>query len=162
MGCVGSGSARIYPTNQTAEITKVQRSLPSPEPLIDPELRSLFDSLTDNIIDLRFPNGMVPVVCLNSHCAPLCLAPLAWDRDDPITVNLPVCALSMMNNARVIAIAHIGVIAREFYALDDTPLFIFYLIQWLFATDNLTPILLRIQTIPLFEISKFFSRRRNN
>jgi hypothetical protein len=67
---------------------------------------------------------------------------LAWDRDEPICVKLPVSAFSMFEDVRIIAIAHIGMISRDFYQLEDTARFVYRCLKWLFSTDTQTAILL--------------------
>ncbi|OHS94782.1 hypothetical protein TRFO_39037 [Tritrichomonas foetus] len=153
MGCGGSKSVPVRPSSE-------KRALSSQKTPIIPfdftitetsvsfaDINYAYSSITKDVSAIKCPPNMVPVLCMAPEAVPL----VVTSQDDS-DIKIPIIAMSIKDEGRVICFAHIQMITLSLLEAEQTAKFFRNLMKYIVKNEAYMAPVLLLETNPRYDL----------
>ena len=164
MGCFSSTAAQVRQARRPKEKPEVTPDPLSPrkpvetsnEGAIEKLLHESVGSIIKGISKIPKPQDLHPLVCLSEYTAPVAIAILSLSSGNTTEIYLPVVAISVFNNRRMMVIGQIGLLAMCNNQSTEASAFLENSVHWTggVGRNNYRICLLQVEPAIAQEIAK--------
>lgn len=135
MGCMGSAalsaanpSRRVRP--QIQYFDDDEPPPPPPKLELDMQLEEDVRNILQGLSQIKTPDKINPVVCLEANAIPLYLCAFTYQDDDETSIELPIISISRVENSRFVFFGSINFLTPAIINHTETSAFLENTISW--------------------------------
>jgi hypothetical protein len=115
--------------------------------------KEFYSQITSEVLSIKCPPGMVPLVCLTKDSFPIILSDLCLDEEQPTEIKLAIAAASSSDKGRVLCFAHINFLSDSIFFAEDNSRLFYNILFWLSKRSQITSPILLIGVSEIFKES---------
>ena len=146
MGCMLSQPQKVTSITGSKDPSKVPKSVvPDSPKSVDytEEQKEYYSQITMEVLSVKCPPGMVPVVCITKDAFPIIASDLSLEDEQTAEIKLPIAAASASEKGRIFCLSHINFLSDTIFLSEDNSRLFYNILIWLCQRNQLTsPILL--------------------
>ena len=105
--------------------------------------KDYYAQITLEVLSIKCPPGMVPVVCLTQDSFPVIVSDLSLEDEQTTEIKLPIAAASCSEKGRIFCMSQINFLSDSIFLSEDNSRLFYNVLIWLCnKTQLITPILL--------------------